>query len=111
MTTFKITDVQLFDYATPIQTTEEFDYEMQYGYSANLVINDKFIVQISGSHNEATFDGITDSATCFWNDEQAQDDAYENVSNSELEEALEENGFQNTIEWLEDNATEVVNPD
>jgi hypothetical protein len=106
-----ITDIQLFDFAVPIQTTEEGDHEMQYSYSANIIINNSFVVQISGDHNQATFDGVTDSSTCFWSTEEDQDNASENINNNELKALLEECKFENNIGWLSDNATETMNPE
>lgn len=111
MANFKITHVQLFDYAYERQVSEDGDFEIVYSYSANLVINDSFIVQISGNLNECSFDGICDSNDAFWSSDEKQDEALENFDSSDVREALESNGFENNIGWLEDNADEVVNPE
>jgi hypothetical protein len=105
---YKITHIQLFDYSYPIETEDGFIYE--YSYSANIVINDTFVVQVSGDKNEATFEGVCSSVDCFWNNEENQDNAFENVDNSELEKILEAAGFENNWPWLCDNA-EIMNRD
>jgi hypothetical protein len=107
----EITDIQLYDYAFNRQINEGGDHEVVYSYSANLIINDSFVVQVSGDHNQATFDGVTSADVCFWNNEEAQENAYENIDDSELKKMLEEEDlFANSIEWLNDNATETMNP-
>lgn len=106
----EVTHVQLFDYAIPDQLTDT-DFNMIYSYSANIVINDCFIVQVSGNKELATFDGVTSSTECFWSSEDIQDEAYSTLNDSELLEALENAGFENNIGWLEDNADEVFNPE
>lgn len=111
MNNFKITHIQLFDYATPRQTSEDGDFEMVYSYSANLIINNEFVVQISGDLNECTFDGVCDSNDAYWNSAEAQDKALDTVDNSELLAALEADGFENNIGWLEDHADDVINPE
>lgn len=106
----EITEIQLFDYAFERQTNERGDHEVVYSYSANLIINNSFVVQVSGDHNQATFDGVTGSDVCFWSTEEAQDNAYDNIDNQELKKMLEdEDIFANSIEWLNDNATETMN--
>lgn len=91
--------------------SEDGDFTTDYSYSANLVINNDFIVQISGNPTQATFDGVADSADCYWNDESNQDKAFEEIDNKELEAALVNEGFENNIGWLEDNSTDIINPD
>jgi predicted extracellular nuclease len=107
----KITHIQLFDYAVPRQINDEGGVVMDYSYSANLVINNEFIVQISGDKDSATFHGVTHPVDAFWSCEGAQNDAYENVADGELEAMLEEQGFENNIGWLETHAHEIMNPE
>jgi hypothetical protein len=109
--TLEITDIQLFDYAFKRQTNENGDHEVVYSYSANLIINNSFVVQISGDHNQATFDGVTSADICFWSTEEVQENAFDNIDNQELKALLEECGFENNIGWLNDNATETMNPE
>lgn len=111
MSLYNITAVQLFDYASHRQISEEGEFVVDYSYSANLIINDTFVVQVSGNHSEATFDGITDSDICHWINKEDQDAALESINNKELEAVLEEDGFENNIGWLSDNATDVLNPE
>ena len=111
MAKYKITDVQLFDYAEKRQTSEDGDFEMVYSYSANVVINDNFIVQVWGNENECGFDGIADPVDAFWGNKDAQETALNEIDSDELETALEADGFENNIGWLEDNATDIMNPE
>lgn len=108
---FNITHIQLFDYAYERQTSEDGDSEVVYSYSANLVINDSFIVQVSGDLNGCTFDGVCESSDCFWKSEEEQDKAFESIDSDELHDKLSIEGFENNIQWLESEADEVVNPE
>lgn len=108
---YEITDIQLFDYAEKIQTSEDGDYEVKHSYSAHLVINDLFVVEVSGDESEATFWGVADSANAFWKSEETQDKALSEIDKDELEEMLERDGFENNIGWLADHATEIMNPE
>jgi hypothetical protein len=111
MEDYKITDIQLFDYAEKRQTSEEGDFEIVYSYSANVIINDSFIIQIWGNENECGFDGVTDPVDAFWTSEDAQETALNEIDTDDLETALEADGFENNIGWLEENATDVMNPE
>ncbi len=102
---YNITDIQLFDYAV-----DNGDGEMIYSYSANVVINDTFIVQVHGDKNESTIDGICHSTDCYWNTEENQDKAYEDEISDIVVEAIEKDGFENNIWWLEENS-ETMNPE
>jgi len=108
---YEITHIQLFDYAEQRQIDDDGNHEVVYSYSANIIVNDKFVVQVWGNKDECGFDGVVDSNDAFWNSENNQDAAFENVDNEELEKCLEANGFENNIGWLEDNADEVMNPE
>jgi len=111
MTTYNITNIQLFDHAIQFQKNEEGETGVRYSYSANIAINDSFIVQVSGDSDACEFD-IPASDTACWNSDEAQDNACENISASELLEHLEtECGFENNIDWLAENATDVMNPE
>lgn len=107
---YKITHIQLFDYAEKIQIDDIGNYEIKHSYSANLIINDKFVAQISGDNEMSSFSGIADPVDAFFGDEDAQEWAFENINASYLESALEEQGFENNIGWLEDQPmTETMN--
>lgn len=111
MNDYKITDIQLYDYAIKEEINNEGDIGANYSYSANIVINDEFVVQVSGDLKQATFDGVTHPTDCYWNDKEIQRKRWEEIESSELLEILEADGFENNIGWLEDNATDVMNPE
>lgn len=79
---FKITDVQLFE---KVQKDDEGNFTIRHSYFANLIIDNSFIVKVSGNSDSACFDGIAPDAN--------------------LEAILEKDGFENNIGWLEDHAT------
>ncbi len=108
---YKITSIQLFDYAERVQANDDYDVEVIYNYSANVVINDTFIIQVHGNKDESTIDGICHSSECYWNTEENQDNAYDNIENDIIIPYLENEGFENNIWWLEEHATEVMNPE
>ena len=111
MEKYKITHIQLYDYAAKRQTSDDGDFVVDYSYSANLIINDSFVVQVSGNKDECVFDGITDPIDAFWNDKDNQERALNEVDHHELREALDATDFENNIGWLEDNAAEIMNPE
>lgn len=88
---YHITKIQLFFH------TEGPNVEW---YSAKLVINDEFIVMVSGDKNQASFDGIHDATICFWRDRTKQDEAKNNIDDAEVESRLIQHGFENSYEWL-----------
>ena len=97
---YHITKIQLFFH------TEGPNVEW---YSAKIVINDEFIVMVSGDaycsprKNQASFDGIHDESICFWRDREKQDEAKNNIDDAELEYQLIQQGFKNSYEWLKGN--------
>lgn len=106
----KITEIQLFDYATEVFDNDDGDSHVEYSYSANIAINNDFLVQVSGNRKSCDFN-IPDSSTACWETEESQDYAFNFVDKEELKSALEANGFENNIGWLADNANMVLNPE
>ena len=102
----KITDVQLFNYADKRQTGEN-DFVTDYSYSANVVVNDTFMITVSGNTEECG-SNIPCSDEAAWNSDKSQDFACENYDIDKIMEVLE---IENNIGWLEDNATDVMNPE
>jgi len=98
---YKITKIQLFDHAEKVQISE-CDYEILYSYSANIIINDNFIVQIHGNSEESTIDGICHSDDCYWITKENQDNAFESSISDSVIAAIEADGFENNIWYLEE---------
>jgi hypothetical protein len=99
----KVTHIQFFEYAQKIQTSEDGDYEEKIEYSANVVINDSFLIQLSGNEDEAHRASIPHSSECFWNDRCAQDFACENIDIDDLISFLERSGIENNYHYLSEN--------
>ena len=106
MKEMKITDIQLFDYAEQVQIGEN-EFDILYSYSANVAINDEFMIQLSGNKGECNED-IPYSSLATWNGDAAQDYASENYDVQDIMNKLE---IENNIGWLEDNVTDVMNPE
>ena len=102
----KITDVQLFNYADKRQTGEN-DFVIDYSYSANIAINDTFMIIVGGNTAEGE-SVIPCSDEIAWNSDKSQDFACENYDIDKIMEVLE---IENNAGWLEDNATDVMNPE
>lgn len=103
---FEITDIQLFDYAYERQIGET-EYEMVYSYSANIAINNNFMIQLSGDFDISS-ENIPCSDTAAWNSDEKQDYACKHYDVKEIMERLD---IENNIGWLEDHATDVMNPE
>ena len=99
LSTAKVTTVQFFSGENMIQIDDN-DFESRIEYSANVVINDKYLVQLSGCDDEAHKASIPDSFEQCWNDEDAQGWFAENVSICEIEDFLEDQGIENNHAFL-----------
>lgn len=108
---YKITDVQLFDYAIPYLVSEDGDFDHHYSYSANMVINDSFIVIVCGNSTVGVSFDIADPDICYWKSYDVQKEAFKNLENVDINKYLKLNGFENNINWLSENATDIINPE
>ncbi len=77
-------------------------------YEATISVNDRFVVQVSGDDEIATFSGISDSSDKYHADPETQQNAYDNLDNDVVEKALEDWGFENNLGWLEENADVIL---
>lgn len=104
----KITGIQFFPSDSYTIQISETEFEQRKGYCANIVINDKFILQASGNAFDAEESdySIPTAAECCWRDEESQKWFYENVDLEQLIEELESQGLENSFNWLFENADE-----
>lgn len=100
----KITGIQFFYHSFNRQISET-EFEEVKSYSANIVVDNKFIIQASGNAQEANYSIPPASENC-WGDEEAQQWAYKNIDLQELIEVLEFEGLENNFHWLFENADE-----
>ena len=98
---FEVTNIQFFKYESPRQINEEGDFETDVSYSANVVINNNFVIQCAGDLDSCNY-SMPSSSECYWKNEEAQDFALENYLKSEIVDAIEADGFENNIGYLED---------
>lgn len=100
-----ITEIQFFDCTRKEQISEDGDFREIREYSANIVLDDRLIIQLSGNDEEAHRAYIPSASEQFYNDEDCQDLASELLSKEEAEEFLECEGVENNFNWLYENAT------
>lgn len=100
-----ITEIQFFDNSYPEQINAYGDFKEVEAYSANIVIDDKVVVQIGGDGDNAYKASIPSGDICCWNDEAAQDEFFENVTEQEVSEFLEAQGIENSFSFLYENNT------
>lgn len=105
---FTVTDIHFTKNVTPIGFDENDKVEYVTTYNANVVINDEFLVQVSGDEDSALFSGISHGDEMAWNSQDNQTKAYEKYDNKEIESAIEAVGFENNMGYLQDNASEVT---
>ena len=100
----KITTILFFNqtFEHPVSETET---ETVRKYSANVAIDDKFIIQLSGNDCESSASIPSPSEMC-WNGEEGQKWAYENLNAYEVMAELEGMGVENNYDWLNENADE-----
>ena len=89
---------------TGIQFNDMTDGDIK-EYSATVVINNSFVIQVSGNEDEALFDGITHPEQASWHDADAQKKAYDSIDNDDVEREIEEFGFENNYDYLLENST------
>lgn len=104
MNVFEITTIQFFP-ATRIDQLSEDEFVEIKTYSANIVLNDEFIVQLSGDGNQCDI-SIPTSNEQSWKHDDRQDWAYENLDLDEIIKFLESEGIENNYYFLEQNANE-----
>ena len=100
----KITTIQFFD-QTFTRPVSEFEDETIRQYSANIAIDDKFMIQLSGNDESCDVSIPGPSEVC-WNGEEGQKFAYENLNAYEVMAELEGMGVENNYDWLNENADE-----
>lgn len=100
----KITNIQFFEQSFE-RAISETETETVRGYSTNVTIDDKFIIQLSGN-DESCDVSIPKPNEAYWNDEEGQKWAYENLDADEVMEELEAMGVENNYDWLNENADE-----
>jgi|GEM_PF-5385114 len=100
----KITNIQFFEQSFE-RAISETETETVRGYSTNVTIDDKFIIQLSGN-DESCDVSIPKPNEAYWNDEESQKWACENLDADEVMEELEAMGVENNYDWLNENANE-----
>lgn len=101
---FKVTNIKFYDYTHEMQVGENEYLEIK-EYSADVTINDEFIVQFSGKENEAEKGDFAPSWSCYVI-EKIQERAEELYDIDEIIDQIEKEGFENNYFWLSENADE-----
>ena len=98
----QITTIQFFNqtFEHPVSETETKTVR---NYSANVAIDNKFIIQLSGNDCECSASIPSPSEMC-WNGEEGQKWAYENLNADDIMAELESMGVENNYNWLHENA-------
>lgn len=100
MTTFNVTKIQFFDTSFQRQVGED-EFEIVKRYSANVIINNEFVLEVAG--NEVEAEKPTFSDCCFVSTEEVQEAASEKYDIDEVIEQIEASGFENNYSYLEVN--------
>lgn len=100
----QITNIQFFKQSFE-RAISETETENVRSYSANIAIDDKFIIQLSGNDESCDVSIPSPSEAC-WNGEEGQKFAYENLNAYEVIAELEGMGVENNYDWLNNNADE-----
>lgn len=100
--TAKVTAIQFFDNSYETQIDEDAT-EITRDYSANIIVNDELVIQLAGSDYDAYRAGVPSAVQQYYNNEELQDWAHENLDIYEVEKFLEDNGIENNFEFLCEN--------
>jgi len=100
-----VTGIQFFDHTRNEQTGEN-EHEQVKEYSANIIINNELIIQLSGNGDEAHKTSIPSSDEQYYNNEELQDWAEENLNIDDVEKFLDDQEVTNSFDFLNENSTE-----
>lgn len=92
----KITEIQYWTHTDPATERKSF--------WGDVVIDDIFIIQFHCNDNEECLYSIPTGRENYWIGEEAQDAAYETYEIKEVVKFIKQQGFEETIEYLERNA-------
>tara|TARA_R110000851_G_scaffold90059_1_gene196487 strand:+ start:199 stop:507 length:309 start_codon:yes stop_codon:yes gene_type:complete len=100
MPVFNVTDIQFFDHS------DENSNGFKFAYSANVIINGEFVIQLSGNEEEAHKAEFAPSDSA-WVDgkEDLQENAEENININDVIEAIENDGFENNFNYLSESSS------
>lgn len=98
-----VTEIQFFDCTRQVQIGGDEHIEEKH-YSANIIVDDRFVIQLSGNEDEAHSPTIPTSSECFHNDEELQDRLSEQLSTDDVIEFLEREEIENNFHYLYENA-------
>lgn len=103
----KVTDIYFFDY-TGREETENGEIVEVIRYSANIVFDNKFIIQLSGQGDEAHRAYVPNSGEQYHNDAAFQDFIADHLDfdSDEIESLLKKFDIENNYHFLNDNKTE-----
>jgi len=104
LTTAKVTHIQFYNHSHENQIGEN-EYENVEEYSANIIVNDEFVIQLSGKVGEAHRPSVPSSTECYWINEDLQDEMAESddLDTSDLVNFLDRVGVVNSFKFLEEN--------
>jgi len=85
-----VTNIQFFDYSNTDCTD----------YSANIILDEKLVIQLSGNSNESHVASVPSSAECYYNDADLQDKAHELLDIDDVNAFLEDNDIENNFNYL-----------
>ena len=102
---FEITDIQLFDYCDYEQINDEGDCEKKYSFSANIAINNTFMIQL-GTDGEFS---IPTSEEARWNDARMQDLMFEEQDADDIAGSLNVGKTRDSL--IDDFGAEIMFPE
>lgn len=107
MNTFNVTSIQFFDQSFETQIGED-EFETVKKYSANVTINNEFVIQVSGDESEAEKATFAPSDCCFVSTEEEQEAASEKYEIDEVIAQIEADGFENNFNYLSENGEKIL---
>jgi len=87
-----VTNIQFFDYSD--ENTGCTDY------SANIILDEKLVIQLSGNSEESHVASVPSSAECYYNNEDLQDKACKFLDIDDVNAFLEDNDIENNFNFL-----------
>lgn len=93
----EVTSIQFFDYS------DEANPDDSNEYSANIILDEKLVIQLSGNKDEAHKPSIPSAVECYYDDESLQDEACEHLDIDDVVDFLNKSGIENNFYFLSEN--------
>jgi len=100
-----VTTIQFFDCSYDVQIGED-EVETLREYSANIVIDESLVIQLSGNQHAAHRASVPSSVECYYDNATMQDWAQQNLDLDDVQKFLDSQEIENNFNYLYQHASD-----